>query len=190
MSFDGLVLVWLGLAALIALVYSLLMSRWVAMRVARARRGERLFFGGLTLALASWLAFMSLGCGSSSSVPRPTSARALSSVAFVGSWSPDTQALASSAIGFHRSRFESRWGALGGVRVEVHAGDRLPSGAVGEALPEVSGFRIAAGADFSCAGATHEMHHLAHDPSVGHIDPRWPSWDAEDAEMCVAWRAR
>jgi hypothetical protein len=124
------------------------------------------------------------GCGPSSR----TSSRATSSVAFVGSWSEGDRGLALAALEVHRARFELAHGPLGGVRVEVHAGALLPSGNVGEALPP-DAFRVAAGARLELAGATHEMHHLRDDPGLAHADPRWPSWDDEDARAVAAIRA-
>lgn len=134
-----------------------------------------------------------VGCGGSSGGRSPGStSRTSSGVAFVGSWDAASESRARLALAMHGDRFAARYGSPGPVHVEVHAGALLPSGAVGEALlPQ--GFRIAAGADLVCAGATHELHHLVHDGSMGHVDPRWPSWDLEDAatvEAILATRTR
>jgi hypothetical protein len=134
-----------------------------------------------------------VGCGGGSGGRSPGStSRTSSAVAFVGSWSAADESRARLALAMHVDRFAARYGSPGPVHVEVHAGPILPSGAVGEALlPQ--GFRIAAGADLVLAGATHELHHLTHDGSYGHVDQRWPSWDAEDqatVEAIIATRTR
>lgn len=140
------------------------------------------------LLAGAWLAPIGLaGCA-----PAPKAHVAGDGIAFVGSWAPADLELARSALATHVARFRSAWGDPPAFTCEVFPGSLLPSGNPAEA--HVSGasrsFRVAAGPDFVLAGATHELHHLAHDPSEAHLDARWPAWDLEDQAAVAAIRAR
>lgn len=138
--------------------------------------------------LAAFAGVLAAGCGGSGS---GTPSRALESVAFVGSWTEADRTTARASIAAHTAAFERVYGPVGGHAVEVHAGARLPSGATGEAITgDRPGYRIAAGLDLTCHGATHELHHLRHDPSHGHVDARWPAWDIEDQFVADRLRGR